>query len=690
MKVGFDMQKSLPVTEFLHGGDYNPEQWLDNPHIIDLDFNYFKKANINNITIGIFSWAKLEPTEGHFDFTWLDDIFKRMEKQNGHVILATPSGAKPRWLAEKYPETLRVEANGQRNIFGERHNHCFTSPVYRKKVQIINQKLAERYGKKSSLILWHISNEFGGACYCDLCQTAFRDWLKEKYKTLANLNHAYWADFWSHTYTDWQQVHSPAPQGDSNLLGLNLDWHRFVTDQTIDFYENETNPLRKLTPNIPITTNFMGGNPPESHVHYDLDYQKFAKHVDIISWDSYPNWGNGYESTKKLAMKTALMNDVMRSLKNQNYLIMESTPSQVNWHPFNRPKLPGMHLMGSLQQIAHGANSVNYFQLHQSRGSSEMFHGAVIDHSLSDQTRVFKEVSAVGDTLKKLKPALHANHQLAKVAIVYDYDNMWALDDARNYANETKKYWQTIQNHYQFFWEHDIPVDLISTQDCLTNYQLVIDPLHFMMNQQFADKLKHFVTAGGILIGTYLTGRVDENFLAYLGGWPKALQDIYGIDFIETDTLYPEQNNHFIYKDISYKTSDYCDVIKLHSAQVLATYSDCFYTNTPSITKNRLGQGYAFYLAARTNTDFLSIFYQDIVNDYKLVNSLPIHKDNSEISIQTRSDSNATYYFIINFSEIPQTIKTQKTLFDINAEHDLLAGKYTLDAYAVKILKENK
>jgi len=312
------MTNPLKVNEFLHGGDYNPDQWLDQPAIIDQDFKFFKEAKLNTLTLGIFSWAKLEPTEGHYDFSWLDDIFDRAAAQNGKVILATPSGARPQWLAQKYLEVLRVAANGQRNQFGERHNHCYTSPIYREKVQTINRKLAERYGDRDNLVLWHISNEYGGQCYCELCQAEFRNWLKRKYQTLANLNHAYWSDFWAHTYTDWSQIQAPAPQGESDVMGLNLDWKRFVTDRTIDFYENEIKPLRELTPNIPITTNFMGGNPPESHVFYDLNYQKFAKHVDIVSWDSYPNWSNGYESSAHLAMKTALMNDMMRSLKHDN------------------------------------------------------------------------------------------------------------------------------------------------------------------------------------------------------------------------------------------------------------------------------------------------------------------------------------------------------------------------------------
>ncbi|AKP64034.1 beta-galactosidase [Levilactobacillus koreensis JCM 16448] len=679
------MTAQLNVSDFLHGGDYNPEQWLDHPEIIDQDFNFFKEANINDVTLGIFSWAQLEPEEGKFDFSWLDDIFDRAEAQNGHVILATPSGAKPRWLAEKYPEVLRTNEDGSKNIFGERHNHCYTSPVYRQKVQEINRKLAERYGHRKSLILWHISNEYGGSCYCDLCQDAFRDWLKAKYHTLDNLNRAYWAKFWSHTYTSWDQVHSPSPLGDQTLLGLNLDWKRFVTDRTIDFYEAEIKPLRELTPNIPITTNFMGGNPPESHVHYDLDYQKFAQHVDIVSWDSYPNWANDYESTAHLAMKTALMNDVMRSLKHQNYLIMESTPSQVNWHPYNRAKLPGMHQMGSLQQVAHGADAVNYFQLHQSRGSSEMFHGAVITHQLSDKTRIFKEVAQVGQDLVNLKPAKATHYQSAKVAIVYDYDNMWALDDSRNYSNETKKYWRTIQEHYQYFWEHDIPVDLISTQDDLTPYTLVIDPMHFMMSEAFTEKLRDYVQQGGHLVGTYMTGIVDKNFLAYLGGWPQALHDVYGVEFQETTTLYPKQHNHVAAFDKTYTVNDYADTVTVDTAQSLATYQDDFFAGSSALTKNTCGKGTAYYVAARTEEAFLEDFYDQLADEFSLKPDLPIEKQGPTVSIQVREKAGQQFFFVINFSEKPATVTTTKSLTEVLSGQNVAAGTQALKPFDVKV-----
>ena len=674
------------ITSFGHGGDYNPEQWLDHPEIIAQDFDYFKKAHINTITVGIFSWAQLEPSEGNYRFDWLDDIFDRAENQGINVILATPSGARPRWMADKYSEVLRVDENGQRNLFGERHNHCYTSPIYREKIQAIDRKLAERYGQRSNLVLWHVSNEFGGACYCDLCQNAFRHWLKEKYQTLENLNKAYWATFWSHTYTNWDQVVAPSPRGDQNLLGLNLDWHRFVSDQTIDFYEAEAEVLREVTPDIKITTNFMGGNPDDEHVFFDLDYQKFAEHVDIVSWDSYPSWQTDNKSSVQLAMNTAAMNDVMRSLKHDNYMIMESTPSQVNWHPFNRPKAPGMHRMGALQEVSHGANAINYFQLHQSRGSSEMFHGAVIGHDLRDDTRIFKEVAQVGDNLEHLQPALNAKAYPAKVAIVYDYDNMWALSDVRNYASQTIKYWQTIQEHYQYFWEHDVPVEFISTSDELTDYKLVIDPMHFMMTETFADKLKQYVAQGGTVVGTYITGQVDERYLAYLGGWPQALHDIYGVEPIETDTLYPSQRVAIETGQASTQAHDYATVLEVDQATVIAKYTSEWYADTAAITKNQYDNGQAYYVGARFDSEFMGGFYDALVTELDLQVPTAIHKTDVAIHINVRANEQASYYFVTNFSDMKQTFTVTTPMQDLLTGTTVGVGTYEMSAYESKVL----
>ena len=176
--------------DFLHGADYNPEQWLDRPDILAKDIELMKEANCNVVSIGMFSWAMLEPVEGVYNFDWMANVIDRLYENGIYTILSTPSGARPNWLAQKYPEVLRVEKNRVRNLFGLRHNHCYTSPIYREKVAQINGELAKRFANHPGVILWHLSNEYGGECHCPLCQEAFRNWLKEKYKSLGFAKYA--------------------------------------------------------------------------------------------------------------------------------------------------------------------------------------------------------------------------------------------------------------------------------------------------------------------------------------------------------------------------------------------------------------------------------------------------------------------------------------------------------------------
>lgn len=678
------MKRTINTNEFLHGGDYNPEQWLGTPEVINEDFALFKQADINTVTVGIFSWAKLEPEEGKYDFDWLDDIFDRVEKENGHVILATPSGARPAWLAQKYPEVLRTDNRGNKQGFGGRHNHCLTSPIYRRKVREINTKLATHFGKRSSLVLWHISNEYSGECYCDLCQQAFRDWLKEKYRTLDNLNHSWWNTFWSHRFTSWSQITAPSPRTELGNKGMNLDWRRFITDQTISFIDNEVAPLRKITPNIPVTTNMMAGNP-FMDPFTGFDYQKVAKHLDIISWDSYPAWGNNYQTTEELGRNVGLIHDFFRSLKHQNFLIMENTPSRVNWQAVDRPKRPGMHELASLQDIAHGSNSVLYFQLRASRGSAEMFHGAVLEHRHPSETRAYKDVCQVGKDLVKIKRIISSQYASSKVAIVYSYDNFWALSDAEGYQKD-KKIWQTIQSQYRYFYEHDIPVDFVAPDDDFSQYDLIIDPMHFLMDKAYMDKLEEYVKNGGYVVGTYITGIVDEHTLAYMSEWPKQLQNIYGIEPKETDVLYPDQKNSLLYDNQVYEAHDFCETLINHDANALAKYQTDFYAETPAITSHKFGKGKGYYLACRTNYDFLAKIYAKIVKELGLLPNYPILKKSSKVSIQERIDGQDHYLFVQNFGHKQEEIQVLSNLLEL-LSNKTEEGFVKIKGYGSKIYK---
>ena len=310
----------------LHGGDYNPGQWLDRPDILEQDLVLMKEAGCNAMSLGIFDWIRLEPQEGRYDFDWLEAIIDRLYANGIYTVLATPSGARPSWMAQKYPEVLRVGSDGERILFSGRHNHCLSSPVYRKKVHDINAALAKRFGSHPAVILWHISNEYGGECHCELCQENFRKWLKKKYKTLDTLNRAYWSAFWSHTYTDWSQLHSPSEHGEHSIHNLVLDWKRFTTDMTVDFMKAEAAPIREICPEIPVTTNMM-------ELYSGLNYYKFKDVCDVLSWDNYPLWHS--EGENSVPIHTAMAHDMIRSIHpDRPWLMMESSPALPTGSPF--------------------------------------------------------------------------------------------------------------------------------------------------------------------------------------------------------------------------------------------------------------------------------------------------------------------------------------------------------------------
>jgi len=671
----------------LHGGDYNPDQWLDQPDILADDIKLMQASHTNTFSIGIFAWSTLEPEEGTYNFEWLDKVIDDIHCIGGTVVLATPSGARPAWMSQKYPEVLRVNGARVKQLHGGRHNHCYTSPVYREKTQKINRLLAERYGNHPALLMWHVSNEYGGECHCDLCQDAFRTWLKAKYQNdLKMLNDAWWGPFWSHTYSDWSQIESPSPIGESMVHGLNLDWKRFVTDQTISFFEYEIEPIKELAPEIPITTNFMADTH-ELIPFQGLDYSKFAKHLDVISWDAYPAWHNDWESTDDLAMRVGFIDDLYRSLKQQPFFLLESTPSLVNWHKVNKAKRPGMHLLSAMQMVAHGSDSIMYFQWRKSRGSSEKFHGAVVDHDNSPDNRVFKEVTEVGQTFEKISDVA-GTIRPADVAILYDWESNWALNDAQGFGLETKRYPQTLVEHYRAFWEKDIPVDVITKEQDFSDYKLLIAPMLYLISEETISRLKSFVANGGTLVMSYISGLVNEHDLTYLGGWHTDLQDIFGIQPLETDTYYPKDRNAVQFHDQSYELKDYATIIKLLTAKVEGHYEDDYYAGTPAITSNQFEKGKTYYIGGRLDSQFQRDFYQELINGLSLE---PVYtvKHGKGVSVQARQGPESDYIFVMNFTEEKQLVSFESLVKDLVTGEEVI-GEVTLERYEARVVERKR
>lgn len=636
----------------LHGGDYNPEQWLDNPEILEADIERFAEAKINTVTLGVFSWAKLEPEEGAYDLEWMAEIIDRLYENGISVILSTPSGARPHWLADKYPEVLRVNSAGQRLMFGGRHNHCLTSPAYREKVRQIDRKLAERFGKHPAVKLWHISNELGGECHCGLCQDAFREWLKKRYRTIENLNDKWCTAFWSHTYNSFEQVEAPSPVGEAELMALSLDWRRFVSDQTLDFIEQEIGAIREGGSDRPATVNMM-------YRFAGLDYAKLAKKVDIVSWDSYPLWHKYAEWDT--ARDTAFWHDVMRGLKKKPFLLMESCPSSTNWQSVSKLKKPGMLEAASLQSIAHGSESVLYFQMRQSRGASEKFHGAVIDHYGGNDTRTFREVCGVGSMLQELSE-LAGCATKAEAALIYDWDNIWAMKNSQGPRNKDLHYEECADKSYRALRRLGLNVDIVDQSASLGGYRFAAAPMQYLFHPGFAEKIRCFVEEGGTFVMTYWSDVADENDRCFLGGRPYGLTDVFGLRAEEIDGLYDEEENTAVPVETAvpgagwisgmkgaYTCKYLCELVKPSSAQTLMVYGKDFYAGEPALLRNSYGKGLSYYICADMEQRFYDDLYERLVREAGIScgwsGEIP-----EGVEVCSRENEKYVYWFVQNFN----------------------------------------
>ncbi|WFR60171.1 beta-galactosidase [Anaerocolumna sp. AGMB13025] len=649
------MINSNNVKKIVYGGDYNPEQWSED--IWEEDMRLFALAGIDIVTLNVFSWAELQTDEVTYQFEKLDKIMDLVRKHGLKVCLATSTGAHPAWMAKKYPDILRTEFNGMKRKFGGRHNSCPNSPTYQKYSVALAKELALRYKGYDNIVAWHISNEFGGECFCENCEKAFRVWLKQKYKTIKEVNRVWNTSFWGHTFYDWDEIVLP------NLLsenfayertmfqGISLDYRRFNSDSMLACYLAEYEVIKAITPDIPITTNLMGFYKP-------LDYKKWAKYMDFVSWDNYP-------SNSDSISKIALNHDLIRGLKGgMPFVLMEQTPSVTNWQAYNALKRPGVMRLWSYQAAAHGADAIMFFQMRRSIGACEKYHGAVIDHVGHEHTRVFREVTALGEELKQLGDKTLGAVSDAKTAILFDWDNWWALEYSAGPSCELK-YQDEILNYYSALHEQNIPVDIIGSDDELSKYKIVIAPLLYMTKGNYDEKIREFVNQGGSFLTTFFSGIVDEHDLVITGGYPGKLRDILGIWVEENDALPNGEENSFIMKGKQYPAKLLCDIMHLEGAKTISSYENDFYGNTPCITKNTFGKGTAYYVGTRSSREFYRDFLKEICEEKEV---LPVLNTPSDVEAVRRIKGDKSFVFVLNHTS------EEKIIIAENNCKELLSG----------------
>lgn len=672
--------------KIVYGGDYNPEQWPRD--IWDEDMRLFRLAGIDIATLNVFSWALNQPDETTYRFDWLDEAFDLLHASGVRVCLGTSTAAHPAWMARKYPDVLTVDGSGRKRKFGRRHNSCPNSPTFRKYAALMAGKLAERYKDHPALLLWHVNNEIGWSCYCDNCERAFRDWLRAKYGTLDELNRAWYTRFWGHTFYDWDNIVAPSllsehmEAGNPNktsFQGISLDYARFMSDSFLACYRLEKEAIRAVIPDAVVTTNFQSNG-----TYKPLDYFKWAQELDVVALDSYP-------TNETTASMIAMRHDLMRGLKDgQPYLLMEQSPSQLNWKPVNPLKRPGVMRLWSYQAVARGAESVMFFQLRRSLGAFEKFHGAVIDHAGHEHTRVFRECAQLGAELRQLGDALLGLRTAARAAIVFDWDNWWALEYSSG-PSERIKYLEQVQHYYDAFYERNVPVDMIGLDADLGHYELVVAPMLYMAKPAFARKLEAFAAAGGTLVTTCFSGIVDESDLVVAGGYPGELRQLLGIWVEETDALFPGQTNTIVMRGENgetgavYECGVLCDLLHAEGAEVVAAYGGDFYRGMPALTRNRYGRGEAWYVATCPEPRFLGELLRQLCEEKRIA---PVLEAPAGVEATRRESGSRAYTFVLNHNETAVAV-------DLGAEQliellsgAVVSGRTELPPYGVLILQD--
>lgn len=661
----------------LFGGDYNPNQWPK--EIWEEDIRIFKKASINSATVNVFSWAKIQPSENCYDFEELDQIIEKLSTEGFDIVLATSTAALPAWMFKKYPEVARTDYDGRHHKFGQRHNACPNSLVYQKYAERLATKLAERYGENPQVTCWHINNEYGGECYCDNCEKAFRVWLKDKYHMIEALNKAWNMEFWGHTVYEWDEIVLPNALSEgigydkTAFAGISIDYRRFNSDSLLKNYMMERDAIRKIDPTTPITTNLMG-------TFKGLDYFKWAKEMDLVSWDNYPSYNTPWSLV-------AMTHDLMRGLKQQPFMLMEQTPSQQNWQPYNSLKKPGQMRAQSYQTIAHGADTIQYFQLRRSIGACEKFHGAVIEHVGHEDTRVFRETAALGAELAQLSDIIGTQTQ-AQVAVIFDWDNYWALEYTSGPTVDLK-YVEQIHRYYRYFYEQNIAVDLVPVDADLSKYKLVAAPVLYMIKEGVQERLTDFVMQGGALLTTYMSGIVDQSDNVHLGGYPGPLRELAGIWVEEIDALAPEQSNgvSLVNEELTGTSNLVSDLIHLENAEALAHYTSNFYAGMPAVTKNTFGDGTVYYFGGQLEDQLQDQLFKTIVKETDIT---PVIEEATKLEIACRENEEAKFFVIINFHEEAQPLPEMFV-----GKTDLLTGKVLssemmLTQYTTYIVKEGR
>ena len=596
-----------------YGGDYNPDQWPE--EVWDDDVRLMKKAGVNLVSVGIFSWAKIETSEGVYDFDWLDRIIDKLGEAGIAVDLASATASPPMWLTQAHPEVLWKDYRGDVCQPGARQHWRPTSPVFREYALKLCRAMAEHYKGNPYVVAWHVSNEYG--ChnrfdYSEDAEHAFQQWCEERYGTIDAVNDAWGTAFWAQRMNDFSEIVPPRFIGDGNFMnpGKLLDFKRFSSDALKAFYIAERDALAEITPNLPLTTNFM-----VSASGSVLDYDDWGDEVDFVSNDHYFIPGEAH--LDELAFSASLVDGIARK---DPWFLMEHSTSAVNWREINYRKEPGQLVRDSLAHVAMGADAVCYFQWRQSKAGAEKFHSAMVPHAGEDSA-VFRDVCELGADLNKLSDEGILGSKLAKsrVAVVFDYESEWATEHTATPTQHVHHVDEPLA-WFRALADQGVTADVVPVRGAWDDYEMVVLPSVYLLSEETTRRVRDYVVGGGRLVVTYYTGISDEKDHVWLGGYPGTIRDVVGV---RVEEFMPMGNDFTGVPDRLELSNgavahDIADVIGSvdESATVLATFKDNPWTGmdgVPAIVANTFGEGRSVYVGARLGREGLALSLPEIL-----------------------------------------------------------------------------
>ncbi|TGB09394.1 beta-galactosidase [Streptomyces sp. MZ04] len=625
-----------------YGADYNPEQWTR--EVWEEDVRLMREAGVNVVSLAIFSWARLQPTADTWDFGWLDEVMDLLHAGGIGVDLATATASPPPWLTTAHPEILPVTASGETVWPGARQHWRPTSPVFRAHALRLVREMATRYAGHPALVAWHVNNELG--ChnihdYSDDAARAFRAWLRARYTTLDGLNHAWGTAFWSQRYSDWEQLLPPRLAASHPNPTQQLDFKRFSSHALKEYLCAERDVLREITPDVPVTTNFMvmGGTK-------GMDYADWAGSgaVDFVANDHYvvPGPQDRDELSFSANLTSALAD-------HRPWFLMEHSTSAVNWQPVNLAKRPGDLARDSLLHVAHGADAVCFFQWRQSAAGAEKYHSAMVPHAGPD-SEVFRAAAGLGRTLSVLAPVAGTVREPARVAVLFDWESWWASEQD-SHPTSLLDYRQEALDWYSALLAVGVRADIITTRTGLETYDVVIAPVLHMVPATLAKDLTRYAEGGGHLVTTYFSGVVDENDHIWLGGHPGALRELLGIRVEEFGPLLGDDSADL---DNSTTGTVWTDRITVTEpdVRVLARYRTGAYAGRPAVTRRTTGSGSATYVSTRLGRAGLASLLPELLTAAGVESELP-EAARGRVELAVRRSADARFLFLVNRTDAP-------------------------------------